>query len=259
MGLREAFASVIASHGSLLPVLREDPAEVRARFGLSDAELAALTGVDDESYAFMAEESGAKRRIHLAVGTPVTVAELAERHPEVLEAYLSTTTPMPAEDADDPVGIVRACGRLLASDGLPPGLADFGRFELDRYRLLNDPVAAEACRPRASGPPGNPPRPGGPVYLSPAVRVGTYGHDVTDPRAPARLPRGEVTVLLRRRWEASPQVYRIGTGTGLLLARCDGTHTGSEAARDAGLPEAEAMGLLDELLRNDIVRTEARR
>ncbi|MFB7056539.1 hypothetical protein ACFCXT_25870 [Streptomyces vinaceus] len=250
MGLREAFASVIASPGTLLPVLREDPVRVQARFALSDAELAVLAGVDGDSYAFMAEESGAKRRIHLSVGVPRTVNELTEHHPDVLDAFLTTTT-LP-EDPDDPMGIVGACERLLAFGELPPSMADFGRFELDQYVLLGDSVAAEACRP---GPGAQLPDAAvGPLVLSPAVRVATYGHDVTDPGAPARLPREEVTVLLQRAWDAPLRAYRIGAGTGLFLSRCDGTRTGREAARDAGLPEPEAMDLLDRLVSGDIVR-----
>ncbi|MFJ3633075.1 hypothetical protein [Streptomyces sp. NPDC090112] len=250
MGLREAFASVIASPGTLVPVLRDDPGEVQARFGLSDAELAVLAGVDGESYAFMAEESGAKRRIHLSVGIPRTVEELAEHHPQVLDAFLTTTTLR--EDPDEPMGIVRACEHLLAFDGLPAATADFGRFELDQYLLLNDSVAAEACRP---GPPVPAPSSDGvPLVLSPAVRVATYGHDVTDSGAPVRLPREEVTVLLQRLWDAPLRAYRIGAGTGLLLAGCDGTRTGREAARDAGLPEAESLELLERLVGIDVVR-----
>ncbi|MFF4322867.1 hypothetical protein [Streptomyces sp. NPDC001568] len=254
MGLREAFACVIAAPGTLLPVLREHPDRIQRRFGLTDAELAALAGIDGESYAFMAEESGAKRRIHLSVGVPRTVRELAERRPEVLEAFLTTTT-LP-EDSDDPMGIARACEQLLAFGGLPADTADFGRFELDQYLLLGDPVAAEACRPAPFAQPprrlpfGSEPAP----VLSPAVRVATYGHDVTDPGAPARLPRGEVSVLIQRAWDAPLRAYRIGVGTGLLLARCDGTRTGREAAREAGLPQAAALDLLDRLVRDDIVR-----
>ncbi|MER6201365.1 hypothetical protein ABT234_28860 [Streptomyces sp. NPDC001586] len=250
MGLREAFASVIASPGTLLPVLREDPGRVQARFGLSDAELAVLAGVDGESYAFMAEESGAKRRIHLSIGLPRTVSGLMEHQPELLDAFLTTTTL--AEDLDEPMGIVRACERLLAFDGLPPATADFGRFELDQYLLLNDSVAAEACRTGPFAP--LPHTAEGPLVLSPAVRVATYGHDVTDAGAPVRLPRAEVTVLLQRAWDAPLQAYRIGAGTGLLLAHCDGTRTGREAARDADLPEAEALDLLERLVSGDIVR-----
>ncbi|MEU8776788.1 hypothetical protein [Streptomyces sp. NPDC048606] len=255
MGLREAFASVIASPGTLVPVLRARPGEVQARFGLSDAELAVLAGVDGDSYAFMAEESGAKRRIHLSVGIPRTVTELTEHHPGVLDAFLTTTTL--AEDPDDPMGIVRACGRLLAFAGLPPAVADFGRFELDQYLLLNDAVAAEACRPGPFARPSAPfPWPAEPaLVLSAAVRVATYGHDVTDPGAPGRLPREEVTVLLQRAWDAPLRAYRIGAGTGLLLARCDGTRTGREAARAADLPEADALDLLERLVGADIVRT----
>ncbi|MFE3555790.1 hypothetical protein ACFXKW_13110 [Streptomyces sp. NPDC059193] len=250
MGLREAFASVIASPGTLLPVLREDPGRIQGRFGLSDEELAVLAGVDGESYAFMAEESGAKRRIHLAIGIPRTVNVLTEHHPRVLDAFLTTTTL--AEDLDEPTGIVRACERLLGFDGLPPATADFGRFELDQYLLLGDSVAAEACRP---GPFTRLPHiEEGPLMLSPAVRVATYGHDVTDPGAPVRLPREEVTVLLQRAWDAPLRAYRIGSGTGLLLARLDGTRTGREAARDADLPEAEVLDLLERLGSDDIVR-----
>ncbi|MEU6708323.1 hypothetical protein [Streptomyces wuyuanensis] len=145
MGLREAFASVVASPGTLVPMLREEPEQFRARFGLSGAELAVLADVDGDGYAFMAEESGAKRRIHLSVGIPRTVDELTEHHPEVLDAFLTTTALR--EDPDDPMGVVRACEQLLAFGGLPPATADFGRFELDQYLLLGDSVAAEACRP----------------------------------------------------------------------------------------------------------------
>ncbi|MFJ9944260.1 hypothetical protein [Streptomyces erythrochromogenes] len=250
MGLREAFACVIASPGTLVPLLREAPAEVQARFALSDAELAVLAGVDGESYAFMAEESAAKRRIHLSVGIPRTVDELAEHHPEVLDAFLTTTRLL--EDPDEPMGIVRACEHLLAFDGLPSATADFGRFELDQYLLLGDSVAAEACRP---GPPVRVPHADGvPLALSPAVRVATYGHDVTDPGAPVRLPREEVTVLLQRAWDAPLRAFRVGAGTGLLLAACDGTRTGREAARDADLPEAGALELLEQLMSGGIVR-----
>ncbi|MFF3014817.1 hypothetical protein [Streptomyces sp. NPDC057939] len=259
MGLREAFASVIASPGTLLPVLREDPGRVQGWFGLSDAELAALAGVDGDSYSFMAEESGAKRRIHLSVGIPRTVSELTEHHPDVLEAFLTTTTL--AEDPDDPTGIVRACERLLEFDRMPAATADFGRFELDQYLLLNDSVAAEACRPAPAAqlPPAPPPAQLAhaveqQLVLSPAVRVATYEHDVTDPEAPVRMPREVVTVLLQRAWDAPLRAYRIGAGTGLLLSCCDGTRTGREAAREADLPEAEALELLERLVSVDIVR-----
>ncbi|MFE4258054.1 hypothetical protein [Streptomyces sp. NPDC056883] len=250
MGLREAFASVIASPDRLVPVLRDDPGQVQARFGLSDTELAVLAGVDADSYAFMAEESGAKRRIHLAVGVPRTVEELTEHHPQVIDAFLTTTTL--SEDPDDPMGVVRACEQLLAFGGLPPATADFGRFELDQYLLLGDAVAAEACRPAPFA--RLPDATGIPLALSPAVRVATYGHDVTDPGAPVALPREEVTVLLQRIWDAPLRAYRIGAGTGLLLARCDGTRTGPEAARAAGLPQSQALELLDQLMSADIVR-----
>ncbi|MFI1470164.1 hypothetical protein [Streptomyces wuyuanensis] len=254
MGLREAFASVVASPGTLVPVLRNDPGEVQARFGLSDAELAVLAGVDGDSYAFMAEESGAKRRIHLSVGIPRTVGELTEHHSGVLDTFLTTTTLR--EDPDDPMGVVQACEQLLAFGGLPPATADFGRFELDQYLLLGDSVAAEACRPGrfAQSAERLPQSAEPPLILSPAVRVATYGHDVTDPGAPVRLPRVEVTVLLQRVWDAPLRAYRIGAGTGLLLAGCDGTRTGREAAGAADLPEAEALSLLERLVSGDIVR-----
>ncbi|MEU6708322.1 hypothetical protein [Streptomyces wuyuanensis] len=77
---------------------------------------------------------------------------------------------------------------------------------------------------------------------------------MTDPAAPVRLPREEVTVLLQRVWDAPLRAYRVGAGTGLLLARCDGTRTGREAARAADLPEAEALDLLERLVGGDIVR-----
>ncbi|MFD6967508.1 hypothetical protein [Streptomyces sp. NPDC059949] len=77
---------------------------------------------------------------------------------------------------------------------------------------------------------------------------------MTDPEAPVRLPREEVTVLLQRAWDAPLRAYRIGAGTGLLLARCDGTLTGREAAREADLPEAETLDLLERLVSGDIVR-----
>ncbi|MEV6581245.1 hypothetical protein AB0M92_24120 [Streptomyces sp. NPDC051582] len=187
MGLREAFASVIASPATLLPVLREDPEEVRTRFGLSEAEPAVLAGVDADSYAFMAEESGAKRKAHLAVGIPRTVEALTEHHPELLEAFLGATTL--AEDADDPMGVVRACADFLDFAALPRPLADFGSFELEQYRLLNDSVAAEACRPGPAAPPAHAEAAKGPVVLSPAVRVATYEHDVTDPGPRGSCPR----------------------------------------------------------------------
>ncbi|MEV6581244.1 hypothetical protein AB0M92_24115 [Streptomyces sp. NPDC051582] len=63
-----------------------------------------------------------------------------------------------------------------------------------------------------------------------------------------------MTVLLQRAWDAPLRAFRIGAGTGLLLARCDGTRTGREAALDADLPEAATLELLDQLLQQDIVR-----
>ncbi|MFJ6947536.1 hypothetical protein ACISU4_23310 [Streptomyces wuyuanensis] len=74
--------------------------------------------VDGNGYAFMAEESGAKHRIHLSVGIPRTVDQLTERHPEALDAFLTTTALR--EDPDDPMGVVRACEQLPAFGGLPP-------------------------------------------------------------------------------------------------------------------------------------------
>ncbi|MFE4258074.1 hypothetical protein [Streptomyces sp. NPDC056883] len=259
MTVMDALAALLAGPLLTAAELRDDPEAVRARFGLSEQELALLTGVPDEVYGRVSRDVAAKHRLVVAQAMPDTVNEVTARHGAVLEDYLTGTVRLP--HPDDPVGAERAAEAFLehAAPRLPSALAEFGRFELDRFRLRRDEIASEAARYwHKTGVRQRRERGGGwmdrDVVVVPAtVLVLSYAHDVTAPDAPADIPDGPVSVALQRVWREPVRAFRLDPGTRDLLALCDGTRTARRAAAEAGAPQTQASALLLSLARAGLI------
>lgn len=131
----------------------------------------------------------------------------------------------------------------------------FGRFELERFRLRRDEIAADAARHWHEN--GARWQRGldeawidhGVPVVPATVLVVSYDYDVTAPDAPAILPEVPVTVALQRVWREPVRAFRLDPGTRDLLARCDGTRTAPRAAADAGAHPSQAAAALLALAR----------
>ncbi|MFJ9944243.1 hypothetical protein [Streptomyces erythrochromogenes] len=255
MTVIDALAALLASPLLTAGELHEDPEAVRARFGLSEEELELLAGVPDEAYARVSLDVAAKHRLVVAQAMPETVTEVTARHRGFLEDYLTGTVRRP--HPDDPVGTERAAEAFLeqAAGRIPPGLVEFGRFELERFRLRRDEIAADAARHWHEN--GARWQRGldeawidhGVPVVPATVLVVSYDYDVTAPDAPADLPEVPVTVALQRVWREPVRAYRLDSGTRDLLAKCDGTRTAPRAAADAGAHPSQASAVLLALAR----------
>ncbi|MFE6911405.1 hypothetical protein [Streptomyces erythrochromogenes] len=259
MTVIDALAALLASPLLTAAELHEDPEAVRARFSLSEDELELLARVPDDAYARVALDVAAKHRLVIAQALPETVTEVTERHRDFLEEHLTATVRRP--HPDDPVGAQRAAEAFLedATGRIPAGLVEFGRFELERFRLRRDEIAADAARYRDGDGARRQGRLGGEwidhgVPVVPAtVLVVSYGHDVTAPEAPAHLPEVPVTVALQRVWREPVRAFRLDPGTRDLLALCDGTRTALRAAAEAGAHPARAGEVLLSLARAGLI------
>ncbi|MFF4428593.1 hypothetical protein ACFYZ4_05410 [Streptomyces sp. NPDC001513] len=255
MTVIDALAALLASPLLTAAELHDDPEAVRARFGLTEEDLALLAGVPDAAYARVARDVAAKYSRVVAQAMPDTVDEVTERHRGVLEDYLAATVRLP--HPDDPVGSVRAAESFLgyAAGRLPAGLVEFGRFELERLRLSRDDIASDAARHRYETGARQQRELGetwidhGVPVVPATVLVVSYGHDVTAPEAPAHIPDVPVTVALQRVWREPVRAFRLEPGTRDLLALCDGTRTARRAAAEAGAPPAQAGEVLLALAR----------
>ncbi|MEU8778057.1 hypothetical protein [Streptomyces sp. NPDC048606] len=255
MTVFDALAALLAGGPLSAGALHDDPEGVRARFDLSEEELALLTRVPDDAYARVARDVAAKHRLVVAQAMPQTIDEVTVRHRGVLDAYLNDGVRPP--HPDDPVGAERAAQAFLdhAEGRIPEGLAEFGRFELERFRLRRDEIASEAARYRHETECRPPSDPAGTwieygVPVVPAnVLVVSHTHDVTAPDAPARVPRVPVAVALQRVWREPVRAFRLDPGTRDLLALCDGTRTALTAAAEAGAHPARAGAVLAALAR----------
>ncbi|MFB7055330.1 hypothetical protein ACFCXT_19660 [Streptomyces vinaceus] len=255
MTVIDALAALLASPLLTAAELHDDPEAVRARFGLSAQELALLAGVPDEAYDRVARDVAAKHRLVVAQAMPETVTEVTEHHRELLEDYLTGTARRP--HPDDPVGTERAAEAFLehAAGRIPAGLAEFGRFELERFRMRRDEIASDAARywhetgARQQRELGEAWLDHGVPVVPATVLVVAYGHDVTAPDAPALIPDVPVTVALQRVWREPVRTFRLEPGTRDLLALCDGTRTALRAAAEAGAHPAQAGAVLLALAR----------
>ncbi|WP_158734288.1 hypothetical protein [Streptomyces sp. NRRL F-2747] len=250
MTVIDALAALLASPLLTATELHDDPEAVRARFGLSEEELELLAGVPDDAYDRVARDVAAKHRLVVAQAMPDTVTEVTARHRNVLEGYLTGSARLP--HPDDPVGAELAAEAFLehAAGRIPAGLAEFGRFELARFRLRRDEIASDAARywhetgPRQQRELGEAWIDYGVPVVPATVLVVSYGHDVTAPDAPARIPEAPVTVALQRVWREPVRAFRLEPGTRDLLALCDGTRTALRAAAEAGAHPAQAGAAL---------------
>ncbi|WP_131764055.1 hypothetical protein, partial [Actinomadura fibrosa] len=238
MSVQEALAAVLTSEEEHA-LLRDDPARLQRRYGLSDAELAMLAGARPAGFRVTRTNVQGKLRRAVTAFLPLTVAELTERHAALWEEFVARTVRRPQSDGRAP-GLWEA-ERLVAwlSERATPPLADHARYELARVTLSRDREAARAARDHVA------PAPGDALAVSAAVRVVGFEHDVTAGSPIAELPSARTTVLLRRRWGSPPvQAYRIGDGTAALLALCDGTRTADEAASAVGGDREQASAVL---------------
>ncbi|MFJ2033296.1 hypothetical protein [Streptosporangium sp. NPDC087985] len=235
MGLQEALAAVLTCEAELA-TLREDPARLRHRYGLSDAELAMMAGAPPAGFRITRESVRRKLVLKVTAYLPATVAELEARYPELLEGFASSTVRRP-QWGERLTGSGEPEQLVAWIDGRAPvPLVDFARYELLCGQLAHDRQAAEAARkpaatvpddiepalaPDRTGDEGTLPRevPG----LSPTARVAFFDHDVTAKVPPAHLPVRHTWILLQRQWgEPAVRIYRINDATAALLSCCDG-------------------------------------
>ncbi|MEV4377785.1 PqqD family protein [Streptosporangium sp. NPDC049644] len=255
MGLLEALAAVLTRE-SELATLREHPARLRRRYGLSDAELAMLTGASPAGLRVTGESVRGKLVQKVTTCLPATVAELKAHHPELLNGFAAATVrrPRPGEGVTDS----GEAGQLVTwIDGrVPAPLVDFARYELLCGQLAGDRRAAQAAGEPILAPDG--PLRGTPS-VSPAVRVAFFDHDVTAEPPPSRLPARRTSILLRRQWgEPALRVYRINDATAALLGRCDGTRSVAEVIAEmiaeVGADAEQVTGMLTRFAAAGVVR-----
>ncbi|MGW0588552.1 hypothetical protein [Streptosporangium sp. NPDC002607] len=241
MGLLEALAAVLTREAELA-TLREHPARLRHRYGLSDAELAMLAGASPAGFRVTGESVRGKLVQKVTACLPATAAELKAHHPELLDGFAAATVrrPRPGE------GVVDSgeAGQLVMwIDGrVPAPLVDFARYELLCGQLAGDRRAAQAAGEPVLAPDG-PVR--GMPGVSPTVRTASFGHDVTAEVPPSRLPARHTSILLQRQWgEPTVRVYRINDATAALLSRCDGTRNVAEVIAAIGADSDQVTGML---------------
>lgn len=232
----EAFANVLVSH-DLLHALRDHPETVRAKYALTEPELALLRSATPDALHLSQHMVRAKRAVALELLLPQTVRVLEEHDGgATLSRYVDDV--LCRSDVD----ILRAVThghdfvRWLAEqpdERRPVGLIDLARFELAVADLGVDPAAAEAALRRVQAPDG----PAGPIEADPRaypmlaadVRVVLLHCDVLALPNPvhlsdlaARITEGH-GLLLRKIWNVrSPACHRLGIASVELLRRCDG-------------------------------------
>ncbi|WP_433365255.1 PqqD family protein [Streptosporangium sp. CA-115845] len=244
MGLLEALAAVLTREAELA-TLRADPARLRRRYGLSDAELAMLVGASPAGFRVTGESVRSKLVQKVTACLPATVAELKAHCPELLDGFAAATVRRPRPGDPSESG---EAGQLVAWIGgrVPAPLVDFARYELLCGRLAGDRRAAQAAGEPVLAPDG-PVR--GMLSVSPTVRTASFDHDVTAEVPPARLPARRTSILLQRQWgEPAVRVYRINDATAALLSRCDGTRNVAEViaavGADSGADPDQVTGML---------------
>ncbi|MEU8386376.1 hypothetical protein [Streptosporangium sp. NPDC048865] len=253
MGVQDALAAVLTCEAESA-LLREDPARLQYRYGLSDAELAMLSGAAPAGYRVTYDGVRGKLRVAVAACLPGTVAELLGGHRALWEEFARGVVRRP-QPVERPFGMGES--ELLTAwleTHAPPGPAAYARYELARAALVHDRDAALAARAVAAGAgPGDRP-PAGALRLSPAARAGTYTHDVTAGPPIGGLPAVRTRVLLQRRWRTpAVRAYRIGDGTAMLLDGCDGTRDAGQVVAAVGGDRARAARTLAELARAGLV------
>lgn len=256
MGLTDALAAMLTNESDLV-LLRRNPALLRERFGLTEAELSMLAGARSVGYRITRGNVRAKLRHAIGTCLPVTVAHLDDHHRDLWDQFTSTLVRLP--QPVDRHGIweserlaewlaVRAPG-ARGGQGLGP-LADYARYELERTKLRRS--AADIGR-------------GGwtirtladdlPLILSVHARVLVFDHDVTAGPPILGLPARRTHLVLHGRPRtARVRTYRINAATARLLARCDGTSTTEHLAADAGNGDPAAVrDALERLLATELV------
>ncbi|GLW10384.1 hypothetical protein Misp01_55120 [Microtetraspora sp. NBRC 13810] len=254
MGVREALSGVL-TRAEDLAMLRENPAALRRRYGLTEAELAMLAGAPLTGFHVTRQNVRRKLARKITSYLPATVAELEASHPALLAGFLAATVrrPQPGEGVTGSWEAERLVawidGRVSAS------LSDFARYELARVSLTTDRRAAGAARAaRDTGPPDTGAGGAGRLRVSAAVRVAVFDHDVTVGGPPGLLPLRYTSVLLKRGW-GTPAVraFRVGEGTVSLLARCDGSRDAAQVVAAAGGDRGQTAAMLDRLIAARVV------
>ncbi|WP_326643671.1 hypothetical protein OG884_07970 [Streptosporangium sp. NBC_01755] len=145
MGLQEALAAVLTCEAELA-TLREDPARLQHRYGLSDAELAMLAGAPPAGFRVTAESVRSKLVQKVTACLPVTVAELKAHYPELLEGFASATVrrPQPGEGLTGSGEPERLVAWIDGRASAP--LVDFARYELLCGQLARDRQATQAAQ-----------------------------------------------------------------------------------------------------------------
>ncbi|MGS2641121.1 hypothetical protein [Streptosporangium sp. LJ11] len=246
MGVQDALAAMLTCEAESA-LLREDPVRLQRRYELSDAELAMLSGAAPDGYRVTHDGVRGKLRSAVTACLPDTVAELTGGHRALWEEFTrgAVCRPQPVER---PFGMGES-ERLTAwlAVHATPRLTAYARYELARAALVHDRDAALAARASAVAGPGRR-TPAGALRLSAAARVETYTHDVTAGPPIGELPAVRTRVLLQRRWRAPVvRAYRIGEGTAMLLAGCDGTRDADQVIAAVGGDRARAAETLAEL------------
>lgn len=247
MGVQDALAAMLTCEAEAA-LLREDPAGLQRRYELSDAELAMLSGAAPDGYRVTRTGVLGKLRSAVAACLPDTVAELLDGHRALWEEFARRVVRRP-QPAGRPFGLWEA-ERLTAWLAIhaTPRLTAYARYELARAALVHDRDAALAARDTATVARSGDVPMAGALRLSAAVQVGTYTHDVTAGPPIGELPAVRTRVLLQRRWRAPVvRAYRIGDGTAMLLARCDGTRDAGQVIAAVGGDPTRAAETLAEL------------
>jgi hypothetical protein len=237
-GLQVALAQLLTD-SRLRAALRDRPAEIRHRYGLSDSEFRLLASLDSAGLELTAHAGEGKRLDFLRRGMPVTVGAVERAHrAELLSAHLQATWA-----ADGPVlasRIVSECRRFAAQlagadlTGLPVWIGDIAMYELAAAELMaSADASADAERARHQAAPSRL------IVLGRHVRVLSFACDILALRAGAAPGAAPATgplhlALVKRRAQPLLQGYRIGAQVAQILRSC--AHPTDLDAVTAALP-----------------------